>query len=321
MNIIFVLYVVRRRHSHRRDIYSTVDPEGDLDGTASEAFEILRADRHGRSVHRRVDLFFHAPDDESFERGQPRSGQIERRAFTFGDPFDVAVERRLADNLYVFYRRNGRGGGTRMRRDGNRAARRRIGNNQKIAQNAYARKARNRIGNRLIGRGGRNRGAASVVFFVGSLIVVGPLGYGLARVMTDRVRSKERIELGDTFKGFTENFGGSLILGLLQSIFIALWSLLLVVPGIVKAYSYSMSYYIQQEDKSKDWKACLDESRQMMDGYKGRLFCLDLSFIGWYIVGALCFGVGTLFVAPYHRMARANFFMALSAERETVVNA
>ena len=107
----------------------------------------------------------------------------------------------------------------------------------------------------------------------------------------------------------------------MQSIFIALWSLLLVVPGIVKAYSYSMSYYIQQEDKSKDWKACLDESRQMMDGYKGRLFCLDLSFIGWYIVGALCFGVGTLFVAPYHRMARANFFMALSAERETVVNA
>lgn len=106
------------------DIYSTVDPEGDLDGTASEAFEILRADRHGRSVHRRVDLFFHAPDDESFERGQPRSGQIERRAFTFGDPFDVAVERRLADNLYVFYRRNGRGGGTCMRRDGNRAARR-----------------------------------------------------------------------------------------------------------------------------------------------------------------------------------------------------
>ena len=163
--------------------------------------------------------------------------------------------------------------------------------------------------------------AASVVFFVGSLIVVGPLGYGLARVMTDRVRSKERIELGDTFKGFTENFGGSLILGLLQSIFIALWSLLLVVPGIVKAYSYSMSYYIQQEDKSKDWKACLDESRQMMDGYKGRLFCLDLSFIGWYIVGALCFGVGTLFVAPDHRMARANFFMALSAERETVGNA
>ena len=79
--------------------------------------------------------------------------------------------------------------------------------------------------------------AASVVFFVGSLIVVGPLGYGLARVMTDRVRGKERIELGDTFKGFTENFGGTLILGLLQSIFIALWSLLLVVPGIVKAYS------------------------------------------------------------------------------------
>ena len=51
-----------------------------------------------------------------------------------------------------------------------------------------------------------------------------------------------------------------------------------------------------------------------MDGHKWQLFCLDLSFIGWYFVGALCLGLGTLFVVPYHEMARANFYEALKAE-------
>ena len=50
-----------------------------------------------------------------------------------------------------------------------------------------------------------------------------------------------------------------------------------------------------------------------MKGYKGKLFCLDLSFIGWYILGALCLGVGVLFVMPYHETARANFYEALKA--------
>ena len=97
--------------------------------------------------------------------------------------------------------------------------------------------------------------------------------------------------------------------------------MLFIIPGIVKSYSYSMSYYLQQEDKSKDWKACLDESRSRMDGHKGQLFLLDLSFIGWYIVGLLCLGVGTLFVVPYHDMARTNFFMALQAEQDDEIEA
>ncbi len=158
--------------------------------------------------------------------------------------------------------------------------------------------------------------SASVFTFFGVFILTGPLQYGLFRVLTDRVRGREKVEFGDLFKGFEENFSGTLVLGILQSIFIFLWSLLLIVPGIVKSYSYSMSYYLQQEDKSKDWKACLDESRSRMNGHKGQLFLLDLSFIGWYIVGLLCLGVGALFVVPYHDMARTNFFMALQAEQD-----
>ncbi len=151
-------------------------------------------------------------------------------------------------------------------------------------------------------------------FPVLALIVIGPVSFGLARLSANRAKGKEQIEFGDLFSGFSENFANSCILGLLSTIFIFLWSLLFLIPGIVKSYSYSMAYYIQQDDPSKDWRTALNESRAMMRGYKGKLFLLDLSFIGWYILGALCFGIGILFVAPYVTMARTNFYFSLKQE-------
>ena len=151
-------------------------------------------------------------------------------------------------------------------------------------------------------------------FPVLTLIVIGPVSFGLARLSAYRAKGKEQIEFGDLFSGFSENFANSCILGLLSTIFIFLWSLLFLIPGIVKSYSYSMAYYIQQDDPSKDWRTALNESRAMMRGYKGKLFLLDLSFIGWYILGVLCFGIGILFVAPYVTMARTNFYFSLKQE-------
>lgn len=75
-----------------------------------------------------------------------------------------------------------------------------------------------------------------------------------------------------------------------------------------------MAPYIQQAESDKNWKNCLDKSIAMMKGHKMDLFLLDLSFIGWYIVGALCLGVGAFFVIPYHQMSRANFYAALAAD-------
>lgn len=98
------------------------------------------------------------------------------------------------------------------------------------------------------------------------------------------------------------------------------WTLLLIIPGIVKSYSYAMAFYIKQEHgKNIEAIDAISESRRMMDGYKWQLFCLDFSFLGWYILGILCLGVGVLFVTPYHEVARANFFEALKAERSAPV--
>ena len=69
-----------------------------------------------------------------------------------------------------------------------------------------------------------------------------------------------------------------------------------------------MSTFIQQDAENKDWKLCLEKSIEMMNGKKWKLFLLDLSFIGWYLLGILCLGVGVLFVIPYHEQARAEFY-------------
>lgn len=151
--------------------------------------------------------------------------------------------------------------------------------------------------------------AASMVFYIGALFVAGPLTYAIERICANRAKNTEEVNFNRIFDGFSEDYLSTLVLGLLSSLFIALWSLLLIIPGIIKSYSYSMAFFIQQEQPNKNWKYNIDQSRRLMNGKKWKLFCLDFSFIGWYLLGFLCLGVGILFVIPYHQMARANFFL------------
>ena len=147
---------------------------------------------------------------------------------------------------------------------------------------------------------------------IGALILSGPMTYGVAYVFLKQSRDGQPMNVADVFRGFPEDFGGTLLLGLLSSLFTFLWGLLLVVPGIVKAYSYSQAFFVKVDRPEYDWRACMDESIQLMDGHKMDLFMLDLSFLGWYIVGALCIGVGTLWVYPYHMAARTKFYEELT---------
>ena len=154
---------------------------------------------------------------------------------------------------------------------------------------------------------------------IGPLILVGPLYFGLAAFFLSLARGKEQGDLADLFKGFTDGgFVRLLLLGLLQSIFVFLWSLLFLIPGIVKKYSYSQSIYLAYDHPDWEWKQCIDESRRIMNGHKWQLFVLDLSFIGWYIVGMLVCGIGVLWVYPYQEAAHAEFYEELTAE--TVVD-
>lgn len=154
-------------------------------------------------------------------------------------------------------------------------------------------------------------GAVSFTF-VGPIILVGPLSYGLIKVILKAVREQDsKVDFGDLFKGFTEDFVGNFLTGLLVYLFTILWSLLFVIPGIVKSYSYSMALYIKADHPEYDAKQCIDESRKMMHGHKMQLFLLQLSFIGWMIVGTLCLGIGTLWVSAYMQTATACFYEEL----------
>ncbi|SRR6056297_295839 len=98
---------------------------------------------------------------------------------------------------------------------------------------------------------------------------------------------------------------------LLRSIYIFLWTLLLIIPGIVKAYAYRMVPYILAENPDMSSEKAIQLSNEMTMGEKLEIFVLDLSFIGWFILGALFFGIGIFFVQPYYDATNAELYMKL----------
>ena len=98
----------------------------------------------------------------------------------------------------------------------------------------------------------------------------------------------------------------------LQSIYIILWSLLFIIPGIVASYSYAMTEYILAEDPELTATEAISRSKQMMYGNHWRLFCLEFSFIGWSILCSFTLGIGNLWLTPYKQAAIAAFYREVS---------
>ena len=90
-----------------------------------------------------------------------------------------------------------------------------------------------------------------------------------------------------------------------------LWLFLFIVPGIIKAYEYSMIPYLLAENPNLSADEAFSLSKQMTTGQKADLFVLDLSFIGWIILGLICCGIGILFVLPYPEATRAEVYLNL----------
>lgn len=98
----------------------------------------------------------------------------------------------------------------------------------------------------------------------------------------------------------------------IRNLFVFLWTLLLIVPGIIKSYQYRMVPYILAENPDLTTRETLDLSKEMTDGQKMDIFVLDLSFIGWYILGGLFFGIGNLFVSPYVDATNTRLYEVLA---------
>lgn len=149
----------------------------------------------------------------------------------------------------------------------------------------------------------------SGAFYVG-ILLLGPLSYGLNSVFLDLARGRGDVEIEDLFSGF-KNFTNTLVLGLLQFVYVFLWTLILVIPGIVKSYSYAMSYFVMKDHPEYTPSQCITESRRLMHGKKFKLFLLDLSFIGWAILCVFTFGLGSFWLSAYMQASRAHFYKML----------
>ena len=158
-------------------------------------------------------------------------------------------------------------------------------------------------------------GAISFVPGIGSiasLILAGPLSLGLV-IFALKFSNEEPAEVSNLFDGFN-NFISAMALYLWSALWIFLWSLLLIVPGIIKSISYSMSFYILAENPQINVREALNISKRITMGYKGRIFMLGLSFIGWAILACITLGIGFLWLVPYIQIAFANLYKELKAE-------
>ena len=117
--------------------------------------------------------------------------------------------------------------------------------------------------------------------------------------------------LSEIFQGFKGNYLNVVKIMLIMELKIMLWLLLLVVPGIIKAYEYSMIPCLLAENPNITTDEAFSLSKQMTTGQKMDLFVLDLSFLGWIILGLICCGIGILFVLPYPEATNAEVYLNL----------
>ncbi len=155
-------------------------------------------------------------------------------------------------------------------------------------------------------------GALSLIPAVGSiatLVLTPAFTLSLTRVYLNVIKGAKP-EVGDAFSGF-DDFWAAFKVNFLVGLYTFLWSLLFVIPGIIKGFSYSMSMYVLAENKGMSARECIERSKQMTEGHKMELFVLGLSFIGWALLGTLTFGILYIWLMPYMQATYANAYNLL----------
>lgn len=149
-----------------------------------------------------------------------------------------------------------------------------------------------------------------VRFIIGGTVQLGYTQYLLKQ------HNHAHFDIHDLFSQF-DRFKDGFLQSFLRGLYIALWSLLFIIPGIVKQFSYAMTPFIMAENPNMTASEAITASRELMDGHKGELFMLDLTFIGWDLLAVLTLNIGYIFLNPYKNAAYAAFYRDITASRET----
>ena len=136
-----------------------------------------------------------------------------------------------------------------------------------------------------------------------------PISVGVNRFFV--LNAQENAKLSEVFSMFKYDYWNVVKVMLMQKIKIVLWTFCFIIPGIIKAYEYSMIPFILAEDSSTSMDECFARSKEMTRNQKMEMFILDCSFVGWLLLGLMAFGIGTLFVAPYVSGTQAELYIAL----------
>ncbi|WP_215143686.1 DUF975 family protein [Exiguobacterium qingdaonense] len=145
-------------------------------------------------------------------------------------------------------------------------------------------------------------------------ILIAPLAIGWSWLALNVSREKGA-SLSAMFKPFQTKYVKHVITSFVMGLFLFLWTLLLIVPGIIKGFSYSLTPYILRDQPELSALESITESRRLMDGHKMEAFMLFLSFFGWFLVGILTLGIGFFFIGPYYSTTYATFYDSIRDNR------
>jgi len=144
-----------------------------------------------------------------------------------------------------------------------------------------------------------------------NLIFAGPISFGVAAFFLNLKRVRHG-EVQDLFSGFN-NFLKYFITNIVKTILIILWTMLLVIPGIIAYYKYSMTWYVFNDDPNLTYMEAIGRSKELMQGNKMALFSLQLSFIGWFFAAIFTLGLGFFPLLAYYKGAEVTFYEELIA--------
>ena len=151
--------------------------------------------------------------------------------------------------------------------------------------------------------------ASAIIGAVFSIFVTSPITVGVSNYFIKNTDSKPAF--ADAFSGFKVKYGRNVGTMLLVGIKTVLWTFLFIIPGIIKSFEYAIIPCILADDPEISSKEAFKKAKEMMKGNKWRLFKLEFSFIGWFLLCVLTLGLGTFFLIPYINAACAEFYVEL----------
>lgn len=153
-----------------------------------------------------------------------------------------------------------------------------------------------------------------ITTLVANLLLFFPLVYVFKIHLLALSREGKKIVFSEYLTNLKKKYSRAVpVMGLI-CLYVMLWTILLIIPGIIKGYSYAMASYISIDNEELSAEECVQRSIEMMKGHKMQLFLLDLSFFGWVLLSILTLGIGLLWLAPYQETAHIKFYEDLKSK-------